>query len=280
MLRFYLFPIIFTIALFAGTSYATAAKPINTATSKNNWYFSWGYNKDYWSNSDIHITQPSLNNNFTVHNVSASDDPSWNTGIFNKDLMVPQYNIRFGYFLNIEHTWAIEINFDHTKYNSNLNQIARITGIINGNPINQDMALTQDVFRYIMHNGANQLMLNLLRKKYLFTIPHTPIKISGVGRIGAGILIPHPINTIFGHSVDVGPKKWGNLLGWRNGWWQIGGWTTGISLGFQMSLYKSLYLELIDKEAFSRFSDIQVYKGRASQSVWLNEAVMNLGVGF
>ena len=278
-----------SIALFLifstfSATFADSNKPTSVSNTnyvdQNNWYFSWGYNKDYWSKSDIHVNQPGLNNNFTVHNVAASDDPAWNSNLLNKDLMVPQYNIRIGYFLNHTHTWAIELSFDHTKYNSNVNQIARITGVIAGSTVDEDKALTEDYFRYIMHNGANHLMLNFVRRAPLFTIPGTSIKIVGVGRFGAGILIPHPINTIFGNKVDVGPKKWGNLFGWRNGWWQVGGWTTGISLGIQSILYKTIYLEFVDKEAYSSFRDIQVYQGRADQKVWLNELILNLGTTF
>ena len=92
--------------------------------------------------------------------------------------------------------------------------------------------------------------------------------------------MPHPENTIFGNAVDVGPKEWGNYFGWRNGWWQVGGWTAGVEYGFQLNLSRLFYLEFTDKEAYNRVSDIQVYSGRADQEVWLNELILSVGVNF
>ncbi|OGT36677.1 MAG: hypothetical protein A3F12_00130 [Gammaproteobacteria bacterium RIFCSPHIGHO2_12_FULL_38_14] len=244
------------------------------------WYFSWGYSKDYWTDSDIHISQPSLNNDFTVQMVKASDDPGWNTGLFNKSLMSPQYNFRLGRFFDKAHTWGLEINFDHTKYNNYPYQYAYVSGTINGVSSSSTQVLTPTYFKYFLHNGFNSLMINGVRRKPLFTIPHTHMIVAGIAKIGAGILLPHPENTIFGNAVDVGPKEWGNYFGWRNGWWQVGGWTAGVEYGFQLNLSRLFYLEFTDKEAYNRVSDIQVYSGRADQEVWLNELILSVGVNF
>lgn len=241
------------------------------------WYFSWGYNKDYWSNSDIHVVQNGLNNNFTVHNVSASDDPGWNDGIFNNNMFSPQYNIRIGRFMDPDHTWAIELNFDHTKYNINPYQVAHITGTINGQPVNQNTVLTPQYFNYELHNGANALMLNLVRRRELYDFQRARLDIAAVSKFGAGVMLPHPENTIMGNTVDVGPKASGNYFGWNHGWWQMGGWTTGIEAGFQLTFNKTVYLELTDKESYASLSDIQVYDGVASQTLWLNEVICSLG---
>lgn len=244
------------------------------------WYVSWGYNKDYWTDSDIHISQPALNNDFTVYNVKASDYPGWNNGLFNENIMSPQYNIRIGHFLNRAHTWAIEISFDHTKYNSNLDQIARVAGTINGQPINQDKTLTSSYFYYALHNGANNLMLNFVRRKPMFSFHRALLRIVAIGKFGAGVMLPHPENTILGNANDVGPKAWPNFFGWRNGWWQMGGWTAGLEGGFQLVFHKTAYLELTNKEAYVSLSDIQVYDGRADQTMWLNETICSIGAMF
>ena len=253
--------------------------PVHIANNRS-WYISWGYNKDYWSHSDIHVSQPSLNNDFIVHNVSAGDWPGWDTGIFNKNFMTPQYNIRIGHYFNAAHTWGIELSFDHTKYNTNLNQIAHITGIINGQPVNQNSALTPQYFYYAMHNGANELMLNLVRRKPIYEMPRAKMQLAVIGKMGAGVMIPHPENTIFGQQSNVGPKAWGNYFGWNHGWWQLGGWTAGVEAGFQLTFHQRIYLEMTDKEAYASLSDIQVNQGTASQTVWLNELIGNLGVMF
>ncbi|MCX7121113.1 MAG: hypothetical protein NTZ67_04985 [Gammaproteobacteria bacterium] len=253
-----------------------AAQP--QPVSNRSWYFSWGYNKDYWSNSDIHISQPGLNNNFTIHGVTAGDYPGWNTGIFNKDMMSPQYNIRIGHFINTAHTWGIEINFDHAKYNTNPYQVANVTGTINGQPINQNKVLTPQYFSYALHNGANELMLNLVRRKPMISFGRAMFQLVAIGKVGAGVMIPHPESTIMGNNSNVGPKAWGNYFGWDHGWWQMGGWTAGAEVGAQLVFRQAAYLELTDKEAFASLSHIQVYDGTASQNLWLNEVILNLGV--
>lgn len=244
------------------------------------WYVSWGYNKDYWSNSDITISQPGLNNHFTIHNVVASDDPGWTSGVFDKSLMGPQYNIRIGYYFNAARTLGVELSFDHTKYNTNLNQLARVSGTINGQSVDQYSVLTRQYFYYVLHNGANLLALNLVRRKPMFDFFGHRFQLAGISKIGGGIVIPHPENTIFGNTVDVGPKTMSNAFGWRHGWWQFGGWTAGVEAGVQLLMYHSVYVELTDKEAYVTLDHIQVYKGTASQSMWLNEVIGNLGVMF
>lgn len=260
---------LFSVCAFAASAHAAY-----------NWYFSWGYNKDYWSNSDIHISQPGLRSDFVVNNVAASDDPGWTNGLFNTDLMSPQYNIRLGRYLNKAQTWAVELNFDHTKYNTNYNQIVYVNGVVNGAPYAGNYALTKDYFSYMLHNGFNNLMLNVVRRKEFAHIPKTNMKLYGIAKVGAGVLLPHPMNTIMGNTVNVGPKAWGNYFGARNGWWQLGGWTTGVELGLQLSLYKTIYAEITNKEAYNSLSDIQVYQGRADQTVWLNETIFSLGTAF
>ncbi|HLB56454.1 MAG TPA: hypothetical protein VJK30_03900 [Coxiellaceae bacterium] len=244
------------------------------------WYVSWGYNSDNWSNSDITIIQPDLHNAFTIYNVSAGDCPGWTTGLFNKSLMGPQYNIRIGHYFTAAHTWGVELSFDHTKYNTNLNQVARVSGEVNGVPFNQNEVLTSQYFNYKLHNGANLLMVNLVRRKTVAQSSRALFQLAAIGKFGGGVMLPHPENTIMGNTVDVGSKTWSNAFGLHHGWWQFGGWVVGAEAGMQLLVHRSVYVELTDKEAFITLNNIQVYDGVASQSMWLNEVIGNVGVMF
>lgn len=247
--------------------------------NNKSWYVSWGYNLDFWSNSDITIDQAQLGNHFTVHNVSAGDCPGWTTGIFNKTMTGPQYNIRIGHYLNAAHTWGVELSFDHTKYNTNY-QVANITGTINGKPVDENATLTSQYFYYALHNGANLLMVNIVRRKPLFHFGRSQFELAALGKFGGGVVLPHPENTIFGNTVDVGPKDLSNAFGVHHGWWQFGGWTAGVEAGFQLLFHRTVYLEMTDKEAYLTLSNIQVYDGTARQNLWVNEAIGNIGVMF
>jgi hypothetical protein len=82
---------------------------------KGEFYFSWGYNKDYYTNTNVTISQPSLGNNFTFKNTQLVDHPGWDEALLSLELSIPQYNYRIGYFIDKEKDLAFEINFDHTK---------------------------------------------------------------------------------------------------------------------------------------------------------------------
>jgi hypothetical protein len=105
------------VLLFAGLLLLTGMKAqINDFEKHGSFYFSWGYNTEWYTHSDIHISQPALNSDFTFINVVAHDHKGWDNNLFHKDLSIPQYNYRIGYFFNKKQDWGFEINFDHTKY--------------------------------------------------------------------------------------------------------------------------------------------------------------------
>ena len=106
----------------------------NAQTEKNRrgeLYFSWGYNKEWYTKSNVKISQPELGNNYAYKNIQGHDNPGWNEGLFTKALTIPQYNYRIGYFFGNKKDLGIEINFDHTKFIFPDGQ-ARIKGTLNG----------------------------------------------------------------------------------------------------------------------------------------------------
>ena len=245
--------------------------------TEGEWYFSWGYNTETWAPTDIHVSQPTLGNDFTIHNVKGHDEPGWTSGIFNKGLFAPQNNIRIGRFIDDDHTLAIELSLDHTKYTSTSNQTARVSGTINGAPVNSDKVLDDSFFRYNLHNGANHLMVNIVKRLPLTGATNESLSLAGIGKVGVGVMVPHSDNTIMGNNNDVGKKEFGNYFGSKHGWWQFDGWTAGVEAGVRLVLMKPLYIELTDKIAYSRLFDIPVYQGSANHSLWMNEVIFSLG---
>ncbi|WGL61378.1 hypothetical protein QEJ31_07205 [Pigmentibacter sp. JX0631] len=241
------------------------------------WYFSWGYNRDYWYPSDIHVSQPALGNDFVVHNVRAEDFPEWTDGVWNKDISEPQYSLRIGHFFDSDRSWGVEFNYDHTKYSSYNEQYARVSGMINGTYIDSIQLLTTSYFRYHLHNGANHVMINLVKRfPVLFEINETH-SIALLVKVGGGIMLPHSENTILGQYNRVGSKEMTNYFGTNKGWWQLNGWTVGIEIALRYVFYKPFYFEFSNKEAYSKLYNIPVYKGTAEQSLWMNEFIFSLG---
>ncbi len=247
--------------------------------TEGEWYFSWGYSTETWAPTDIHVSQPSEGNDFTIHDVKGHDEPGWDTGLFNKGLFAPQNNIRLGRFIDDDHTVALELSLDHTKFTSTSNQTARVTGTINGVPVNEDKVLTDNYFRYYLHNGANHLMVNVVKRVPLIGKTNESFSLAGLGKAGLGVMLPHSDITVFGktNEEEVGPKKISNFFGTKHGWWQLDGWTAGIEAGLRFVVAKPVYMELTDKVAYARLFDIPVYKGSADQSLWMNEIILSLG---
>jgi len=239
------------------------------------WYFSWGYNKEFWANTDIHVSQPSLGNNFTLYNVQGQDDLQQLGDIFNTDLFGPQYNIRIGRFFN--NSFGMELNFDHTKYQSVIGQYVNLTGLVGGVPTSGVYQLTNQSFSEALHNGANHLMLNGVYRQPLIGKINETLSVEAIGKLGLGIMVPHTTDTIFGYTNDVGSKTFSNAFGLHDGWWQLNGWTTGVEFGFRAVLYKPFYVELTDKIAYAYFPDLPAYQGTIQQSLLMNEIILSVG---
>ncbi|MBC7387141.1 MAG: hypothetical protein H7301_13395 [Cryobacterium sp.] len=246
------------------------------------WYFSWGYNRDFWAPGDIHISQPNLKNDFTLHHVRAVDFAQWNDSgsIFNKDLTVPQFNFRFGFFLEQQHEWALEFSLDHSKYSSVIGQTARISGTVDGLPVDEMKTLDADYFNYRLHNGVNHVMMSLVKRTPLFGDLNQPGSFSLLTKGGLGLIIPHAESTIMGKNSDVGPKKWGNMLGTSTGWWQLNGFTLGAEVAIRFTPFRPLFLELSDKLAYAKLWNVPVYQGRADQVLWMNSVLLAVGFTF
>ncbi len=251
--------------------------------SHNNWYFSWGYSRQQYAPSDIHVSQPSLGNDFTVHQAAATDFP---TGIEDTvhdlvglNLTSPQENVRLGKFMNPEQTFAIELSIDHSKYNTNLNQNALVTGTVNNTSVNGNQQLTDQYFNYALHNGLNHIMVNAVWLHHLAGPVKKPGDLELISRVGAGILLPHAENTIFGNENQVGPKN-ENICCSSGDWWQLNGWTAGAEVGVRYTVYKSIYLELTQKVAYGVLRHVPVYQGTADQSIWMSEQVLSTGFRF
>jgi len=295
-------PILRAVALCAASLFLTstsfaqsadAAPAVPAASEKKveraqreegNWYASWGYSRQQYAPSDIHVSQPGLGNNFTVRQVAASDFPATVEhslrSLTQLNWTDPQENVRVGKFMNPEKTFAIELSLDHSKYNTNGNQVAQVTGVINGQAVNTPMVLDPQTFDYALHNGLNHIMVNAVWLHHLAGPEQQTGHLQAISRVGAGILLPHAENTILGRTSQVGPKSERICCTGRDDWWQINGWTAGVEVGLRYRVYKSLYMELTQKLAYGVLNRVPVYQGSADQTIWMSEQVLSVGYLF
>jgi len=227
-------------------------------------YLSWGYNKEWYTHSSVHISQPSLGNDYTMEHVKSHDHPGWDDGIFNKALSIPQYNYRLGFLLDEKRGWGFEINFDHTKYIIQ-DQDVRIKGTMNNHPVDTSVAFNEaNGFYYYLNNGANFLLFNVTKRWHLLATRDEKVKIDGYAKFGVGPVIPHTQNELFGKENKPG--------------FQLGGWNTGFEGVVRATFFNAFYLEYSNKLDYARYSGLHIYEGKARQAFGTYEMILSLGV--
>ena len=237
------------ISIFATSVVANAQKKI---VGDGEFYFSWGYNAEWYTKSSIHVSQPALNNDYTFNSLKAHDKLGWNNNLLGKPLTIPQYDYRIGYFFNEKQNWGFEINFDHPKYVVTVGQQDHLTGTMHGRPIDTMVTTGDSVLLWQLNNGANFLEFNLVRRFNLINKFDSKFKLDCLLKAGAGPVIPHVENTIFG----VPNKKH----------FQFGGWNTDVDVSIRATFFKHVFLEYANKFVYARYYNLRIHDGLAKQS--------------
>lgn len=238
-----------------------------TKERKGEFYFSWGYNKEWYTRSDVKVNQPALNNNYTLKSVQSHDHPGWDEGLFSIPISIPQYNYRLGYFFNKKKGLAFEINFDHTKHIIQDGQPVKLTGTLNGRQVDSSINFSEsNGFYYYLNNGANFLLFNMVKRWHWHESKNGWFTIDALGKAGIGPLIPHVQNSFFAQANDPG--------------FQIGGWNMGIEGAVRATFIKHIFLEFSNKLDYARYSNLNTYKGTAKQAFGTYELIVSLGYTF
>ncbi len=229
-------------------------------------YFSWGYNAEWYTHSNIHISQPGLNTNFTYMNVLATDHRGWDDHLLQKQLTIPQYNYRLGYFFNEKQDWGFEINFDHTKYVVTPDQSVRVKGTINGRAVDTTIVTGEHTLLWMLNNGANFLQFNIVRKLRIVDKMNHNVQFDCLLKAGIGPVIPHVQNTIFGNA--------------NNPNFQFGGYNIDADLSWRATMLKHIFLEFQSKAVYGQYFGLKVYDGLADQHFGCFEVALVLGACF
>jgi len=249
--------------------------PSQSKVGKGTFYFAWGYNKDWFSTSDIHIKNTSGEYNtvtesndyydFTIYDAEAKDRPGFKN-ILTTPLSIPQYVYRLGYYFNDKHDLGVEINFDHVKYVMRDWQTLHVKGNINGREIDKDTLISPDNFLHFEHtDGANFLMLNMMKRQRLLVSNNKKHWVSAIVKVGAGIVIPKTYVKLFGQEMD-------NRF-------HIAGYCTGIEAGFRYDAFKYVFLEYTGKGVYANYMDVlAIGSGKIKHRFWTFENILVLGL--
>ena len=165
------------IVLFLLIPFTFCAQRYNRPKPKKSYakgaiFAQWGYNRSYYSKSDINFIGTGYN--FTIAGCEAEDRPeafSFDSYLNIKNLSVPQFNFRIGYLY--KHHWAISLGYDHMKYVLRHNIPYTLTGQINpgvdnttnwsGYYLNEPINTEESTFHYENTNGLNYIRAEISR---------------------------------------------------------------------------------------------------------------------
>lgn len=248
----------------AGNLLPAIAQTPDYVGQKGQLYLSWGYNKEWYTLSNIHVRQESLGNDYTFKNVIGKDKPGWNDkSIFKQPISIPQYNYRLGYWF--KNNWAIEINFDHTKYQVDQQQLLHIEGKMNFQPVDT-YVINRGNLLWQLNNGANFFLFNIVHRIQVPKMQYKHFNVSLLMKGGLGFMVPHVENTILGNNNKPG--------------FQLGGWDVGVEAALRFTFFKYAYLEYCNKAVYARYSNLKIYEGQARQAFGCYEMIANIGVNF
>lgn len=229
----------------------------------NGMYFQWGYNRDFYSKSTIHFTNPGKYD-FKVHDAVAYDQPNWEA--FYKtplDITIPQNSFRIGVYLNKKRSHAIELNYDHAKYVVAKYQKLRLTGEIGGEQIDADTVIHPYFMSFEHTNGANFWQINYVGQQELWT-NHKRMKATTVWKAGAGVVIPRSDVILMGKQAD--------------NQFHLAGYMFSVEGGFRLYPLKNLFAEVTGKAGHANYLDVlTIDEGRARHSFYFAELIGLIG---
>ena len=239
--------------------------PAPKKVRNHSFYFSWGYNTESYTRSNIHVSQPELGREYMLQQVVGNDRRAWDEGLFSIPLTIPQYGYRIGWMFNETKGWGLEINFDHTKYIVKQGQDIRVTGNMgDGRAVDTMIDFREkNGFLYYLNNGANFFLLNAVKRFPVWSNKKGSLRLDALGKAGFGPVVPHVENTFFGDK--------------NKPHFQVGGWNTGIEADLKLTAFKRIYLEGGIKGDYARYSGLRIYKGTVKQA--FGSFIFNFSLG-
>jgi hypothetical protein len=233
-------------------------------------YIQWGYNVESYTKSNIHFKMGN-GNNFVLHHAVAHDKGDFDA-IYKEpsQISIPQYNYRFGFYLNKTHTRAFELNFDHAKYVVTDGQKVRVTGTIDGVNVNGDSILSPNNFLHFEHtDGANWLHFNYVQQHTVVNVKNNskPL-LTFLWKAGAGINIPRTDFTWRGDRF--------------NNDFHVAGYNISVEAGARLYFLPKFFVELTGKTGFVKYINAlsnsnQIKGNRVTHSFGFVEGIATLG---
>jgi hypothetical protein len=253
---------------------AYALQPITPQFKKGQCFFYWGYNRGYYSASDIYFKGNDYE--FTLKQVKANDRQSKLAAdpyLRIDQITIPQYDYRLGFCLTDK--YALSFGFDHMKYVMNQNQTVKMSGYIHdtssiyqGEFNDQSVVLSGNFLEFEHTDGLNYLNAEITRTDGLLAF-NKHFQLNMVSGLGAGFMYPRTRCVLMNKNL--------------NDQWHVSGYGISCNLGVNLSLGKHFYLQSAAKLGWINMPNIVVsdFKAdRASQHFSFLQTQILLGYRF
>jgi hypothetical protein len=242
-------------------------------------YFYWGYNRAFYSASDITFTGEGYD--FTIDRVLAYDKPTpYKSSIYFNPakLTIPQFNFRLGCYINSK--TSLSFGWDHMKYIVDDFQVVNINGSIEentstahaGNYNNENITLNPSSFLHFEHtDGLNYIRFNIDHHHEIKSLWEDRIQLSFLVGAGTGLMMPQTDITLFGDRTNNNTKSY------------VQGFALSSNYGLKVDLFKHFYIQMIAHNGYINMPSIRTRgdnADRASQEIWFMEYMGVFGVYF
>jgi hypothetical protein len=257
-------------------------------------FFTWGYNRGYYTQSDINFKGPGYK--FSLQDVTAQDkpEPIDSTYLNPTTFDVPQFNWRWGKYLT--DTIFFSLGHDHMKYVMSRGQDASIYGYISPLALQKGHLMASPdilVYLYLFPQTTNSYSGYHLGEGVkvtpdLLKFEHT----DGLNYFSADIGITHPLwESLDGRhafslnaSVGAGPvilKSDVRLFGeGKNNKYNVGGYGVSSNVGFRFDYDKRYFFETAFKAGYMDLLYIQTTgksRDHANQNFGFLEIIASIG---
>ena len=239
------------IFLFGSTTLSGFAQNIfNTpmAQRKGQIFFYWGYNRAAFTKSDIRFL--GANYDFTLSKTIAHDrqtpfEAKLYFGL--ETLTIPQYNIRFGYFL--KDNLSVSFGTDHMKYVVDEGQTVKISGRISNSGRaeydktynNSDIVIKPGFLEFEHTDGLNYFNADV--RRYQDIVHKKNLNISLSKGFGIGGLLPRTNTTLLNNQ--------------RYDEFHLAGFGTNILASLKVDFYKYFFFQTELKGGYINMPDIR-----------------------
>ncbi len=260
-MKFVFFALLWIFSFITSNAQDQNQSSFATKHYKRQFFIYWGWNRDWYTNSDIHFR--GNNYDFNLSKVVAKDNQNkigLDPYLTPNEITIPQTNFRIGYFF--KDNWNISLGLDHMKYVMQQDQMVKINGNIqNSNTVydgvyaDSTIPLVTDFLQFEHTDGLNYINVELRRFDHILNLRrfHLPnIDFNITEGIGMGALLPKTNTTLLGNE--------------RYDEFHLAGYGISGFVGLNITFFEYFFIQSELKSGYINMPDIRTTKSSADSA--------------